>query len=221
MMTEKVLYHHIDLMTNFASHDIKNVIHNLDGVINTLDEGKFSAEELSTINSCLDSLRKSIIEFQQIRPDQSKNEFKLYELSNILEILNRSLLNQHQVKCEYSVDKSCLVAISHNLHDIVQAINNLFINSVKALESISEKKISIQFEIINQDVIIFVRDNGCGIEEQHRNRVFDLHFSTRKNGTGIGLYHARYTFEKIKGSIELLPNNPSLLTTFKIKFPIK
>jgi signal transduction histidine kinase len=211
------MYNYIELLTNFSSHDIKNAVHNLDGAFNTLEWNNIQENDIETINQCLNNIRTTIADFQKMSPDQTKKDFTLSNLFNSLDIVNRGLFNQKNINCTYEIDNEDII-ISHSLHNIMQAINNLIINSVKALENIQFKKIHITCKALEDKVEVVVADNGCGIEKKEK--LFVLYHSTT-GGSGIGLYHAKFTFENINGTIALDETNNDFNTVFKITFPIK
>ena len=60
----RALQDFVRLLTNFASHDIKNSIHNMDGLLSTLDAKSITDEDIDVLKSCLDNIRNSLTEFK-------------------------------------------------------------------------------------------------------------------------------------------------------------
>nr|DAW92968.1 MAG TPA: Signal transduction histidine kinase [Caudoviricetes sp.] len=218
-MKEHALYEYIALMTNFASHDLKNAVHNLDGFVNTLDISNVKPEDIDTINECIENIRKTISDFKTLSPDESKNEFSLSELGKAVELLNRGALNTNNIAVAYEYDKSNKACIKQSLHNVIQMINNLILNSTKALAEIKDKRLYISIKIQDEEVIIKVCDNGIGIKDNVKDKIFNLHFSTT-GGSGIGLYHTKYIVESMNGSISYSRNSNNYNTIFTLKFPI-
>lgn len=83
-----------------------------------------------------------------------------------------------------------------NSIDMFMLFENLFDNSYKA------KAGTVTVEIISHssELVIKVRDNGCGIPEENIDKIFDFGFTTT-NGTGLGLYHVKDIVEKLGGEI--------------------
>lgn len=217
-MKEHALFEYITLMTNFASHDLKNAIHNLDGYINTLDINNVKEDDIKCINGFISNIRKTIEDFKTMAPDESKTQFTISELGNSLELLNRGILNSENISVNYEYDKNNLLRIHQSLHNVIQMVNNLIINSIKALHDCKEKKLYICIKLEKEDVIIVVSDNGCGIKTEYKDKIFDLHFSTT-NGSGIGLYHVKYIAESMNGSVQYQDSPNEYKTVFTIKFP--
>ena len=107
-----------------------------------------------------------------------------------------------------------------------QVILNLIVNAAQAIEdqAYAEQgigKIHISTRLEGDFVKIVVRDNGCGISEQNKHRVFDHFFTTKDvgRGTGQGLAIARSIIvDKHEGSIEV-SSEPGEGATFTIKLP--
>jgi len=53
-------------------------------------------------------------------------------------------------------------------------------------------------------MIISVKDNGCGIPEEDRENIFEPYFTTKKNGSGIGLALSKKIINQHEGTIEII-----------------
>ncbi len=81
-------------------------------------------------------------------------------------------------------------------------IVNLFVNACQATEGQLEKKIFIR-AWSNEDTLFFsIQDNGSGIPENVQPYIFDEHYTTRKNGNGLGLSMVKRILESHSGTIE-------------------
>jgi PAS domain S-box-containing protein len=106
-----------------------------------------------------------------------------------------------------------------------QVVSNLIVNAVDAVPSGGQIEVSIE-EVPLKDskpgVMLMVRDNGHGILQEHRAKLFQPFFTTKgENGTGLGLWITQGIISKIGGYIEVAsdtaPGNHG--TTFKLYFP--
>ena len=68
--------------------------------------------------------------------------------------------------------------------------------------------------------MISISDNGQGILPQIHDRVFEKGFTTKDDGNGLGLYHAKVEVEKYGGTISFITQNQKG-TTFTISLPEK
>jgi signal transduction histidine kinase len=216
---EYALLNYISLMTNFASHDLKNSIHNLDGYVDTLDLANVTQGDIDNIKECIKSIRKTVSDFKTLAPDKSRSGFQIMELGTSLDLLNRGLVNSNNIVITFDYDKTDKTEIDQSLHNIIQMVTNLIMNSVKALETIKTKKIHVSINIDHDYVLIKVCDNGVGIEKENKDRIFELHFSTT-GGSGIGLYHAKYITDSMNGEITYSGSDLNYSTVFTIKFPV-
>lgn len=105
-----------------------------------------------------------------------------------------------------------------------QALLNIILN---ALESFKESDVSTQVEAASISIIlseikgyfrIQVVDNGAGIDKTTLKRIFDPYFTTKSQGTGLGLVNSSKIIEAHGGSISVL-SEKSLGTTFTIQIP--
>lgn len=102
-------------------------------------------------------------------------------------------------------------------------VQRLFTNLIQnAVQSIPENKqalIQIYSNIIDDIVLTSVKDNGNGIPETMREKIFTPNFTTKSSGTGLGLAMCKGIVEKISGKIwfETTENNG---TTFFVEIPL-
>lgn len=214
------LQNYFELITNFTSHDIKNAIQNMDGVVSTISSDLFNSGDIQTLNDCLSNIRNTLSDFNQLVPSSEKRKFTISELNKAIEILNKATFNKNNIKYEVKLnDKG--TEIRQSLHSIIQVLNNLILNSLKALKDIDKKRIQIKYDLTYKELKIYVCDNGCGVKEIHKDKIFDIYFSTTQ-GSGIGLAHAKFVInDSMKGSIELINPLDGFNTVFKLIIPIK
>lgn len=86
-----------------------------------------------------------------------------------------------------------------------EQLNRVFINIIKnGIQSISDDRkglINIHMKSTGEEVEIIVRDNGKGIPEDIRNKLFMPNFTTKSSGMGLGLAIVRNILEQINGDI--------------------
>jgi signal transduction histidine kinase len=99
---------------------------------------------------------------------------------------------------------------------IKQVLLNLITNAVEA--SPAGKCVLIRTVLAPHGVMLEVVDHGLGITEEHRQRVFDPFFSTKKGGTGLGLGIVKKIVEAHGGSVSF-QSSPEKGATFRLRFP--
>jgi signal transduction histidine kinase len=99
-----------------------------------------------------------------------------------------------------------------------QALLNLILNAIEAMPG--GGTLAIDLERHGDAAEIRIRDSGKGIAPEHRARIFQLFFTTRPGGSGIGLASAFRTVQMHDGSIDY-ESEPGRGTTFRIELPLK
>jgi len=97
---------------------------------------------------------------------------------------------------------------------------NLIKNSLAAIDGEGEIKILTSYDPKLQMVRLEVSDDGRGILEEDKGRLFEPYFSTRKTGTGLGLTIVNAIIADHNGYIRVRDNKPKG-TTFLIELPVR
>jgi two-component system nitrogen regulation sensor histidine kinase NtrY len=100
---------------------------------------------------------------------------------------------------------------------IEQTIINLIKNSIFALEGRKNPEIRLKAIQFSDQVSIEVTDNGKGISEEIKDSIFTPFFTTRKEGSGIGLSLARQVMQMHNGAIHV-DSQEGVYTTFTLSF---
>jgi signal transduction histidine kinase len=98
-----------------------------------------------------------------------------------------------------------------------QAFLNLALNACQAMPGGGTLRISCE-SARGRRVRISVADTGVGIPPEHLQRIFDLYFTTKAKGSGIGLSMVYRTVQMHDGDIEV-QSTPGAGTTFRIELP--
>ena len=99
-----------------------------------------------------------------------------------------------------------------------QALLNLIINGVQAMED--GGTLTVRAKPLNEGVHIGVEDTGQGVEPEQLDKIFDLFYSTKEGGTGVGLTITKQVIEGHGGCINV-ESNPGQGTKFSIVLPTK
>jgi two-component system, NtrC family, nitrogen regulation sensor histidine kinase NtrY len=97
---------------------------------------------------------------------------------------------------------------------------NLIKNSLAAIERDGEIKILTSYDSKLEIVHLEVSDNGCGIPDEDKGRLFEPYYSTKKSGTGLGLTIVNAIVADHNGYIRVRDNKPRG-TTFHIELPVR
>lgn len=120
-----------------------------------------------------------------------------------------------------SMSNSCQQAlVSGNPKMLSSAILNLCDNAIQAMGASNKHQgqISIDAKCDAQDILLSIKDNGPGIEPGKQSEIFNPFFTTRSEGTGLGLAVVKAIINAHKGHIELY-SQPGEGSTFTIYLP--
>ncbi|MBN2059994.1 MAG: PAS domain-containing protein [Deltaproteobacteria bacterium] len=124
--------------------------------------------------------------------------------------------NNVQVQFNESLD---IPILNVDREQIKRVIINLLDNAVAAVDDNGLVEINLSFDKDLEIVKIEVADNGKGIPPDHKMRLFEPYFSTKKHGTGLGLAIVNTIVSDHNGSIEVHDNLPRG-TRFTIELPL-
>jgi two-component system nitrogen regulation sensor histidine kinase NtrY len=93
-------------------------------------------------------------------------------------------------------------------------------NAVAAVEEQGEIRLATSHDRSRGIVCLEVADDGCGLASGVKPRIFEPYFSTKENGTGLGLTIVSQIVEDHQGYIRVRPNEPRG-TRFTIELPVR
>jgi signal transduction histidine kinase len=115
------------------------------------------------------------------------------------------------------VDCDGALAVNGDPAMLRQAFLNLALNACQAMPNGGTLRISAE-RARGQRIAIAVADTGTGIKPEHLEKIFDLYFSTKPKGSGIGLSMVFRTIQMHDGEIEV-QSTLGKGTTFRISLP--
>lgn len=215
----RALEEFVRLLSSFVSHDIKNSIHNIDGLIENMKVREIRKTDLNDLSLCVESLKSQMLEFTSFSDETIRQDFELYKLLTSLESLHRPIFRKNKIefKIEYEQNAKTIM-VKQNFHNLLQALNNIILNSTKAIINETTPKIDLKIIKDKDNIVIRIKDNGIGIPEENKERIFKPYFTT-STGSGVGLTHVRFTTDNINGSVKLISSIKGN-TVFEVKFPI-
>jgi len=167
--------------------------------------------DLEDIESAMETIyRRSegLLRFADSYRNLSKNivpelqPVNLFELLKSISLLMKPSLELKGITLEVRTDNFIIVAnLDRNL--IEQVVINFITNATNAVKEKKEPKIILFSDITDENPYITVADNGCGIPPEIQEKMFIPFFSTKKNGTGIGLSLSREIVKLHNGNLQV------------------
>jgi signal transduction histidine kinase len=212
-----------------VTHDLKAPLNamvlNLDLLQSALRRGEGDREAaeseqyLSVLREELERLDRSLLALlaDTTPAGRTREEF---DVRAMMEEIKRLLLpqaRQQHVALEARLPGTA-VRIAGQRDRLKQAILNVAIN---ALEAMSDGgALELRLENLPDQAEVLITDSGPGIPEAVLPRIFDMHFTTKTSGTGIGLYVARSIVEAHGGEISV-GSAPGRGSAFRVRLPAR
>ena len=102
---------------------------------------------------------------------------------------------------------------------IGNVFNNLLKNAIQAIPEDRKGEISVKIYHNVTSVIVSVADNGIGIPEENKDKLFAVNFTTKTKGMGLGLTVVKNVVDQANGDIEFY-SEVGVGTTFVLSFPL-
>ena len=145
--------------------------------------------------------------------------FDIFDLINSVYLQLKPELDIKNVAFEVKKNNFTEIDFTGYINEIKEVFVNLILNSVNAIKTVNGK-IVINIKKNSKGLNIIIRDNGTGIINKDKEKIFNPFFSTDHNSTGLGLFEVKRIVEKHSGSIALKNTNEKG-TTFEILLPLK
>ncbi|AZI19902.1 sensor histidine kinase [Chryseobacterium taklimakanense] len=183
---------------------VNSLIQNLEYLAEQDELNKDDQDEmkgsLQIINSKSQQLLHFIDSYRQVAelPKPKKSLFNLkITIENVLKIFDSEFKSKN-IKTHLNIAELNLNADEKMVERVLV---NLLTNSMNALIRADKKEISIETQYLNNRTVIRIQDSGEGINDKIQDKIFLPFFTTRQNGSGIGLTLAKSIMEAHNGYI--------------------
>jgi PAS domain S-box-containing protein len=164
------------------------------------------------------------IQRQSVRSHNGTHERKPVNLGGIIDDCRSMLFASFDKKgVKFNVNiKPGNYVIKGDQTKLMQVMLNAIKNSLEAIDMESESKfISVSMESTKEYILLKIADNGQGFDKKTSDRFFERGFTTKKKGTGLGLYNCRSIVESHAGAFEISSDGPGLGAVTTIKFALQ
>ncbi|MDH5660870.1 MAG: cache domain-containing protein, partial [Gammaproteobacteria bacterium] len=201
-------------LTAGIAHEINNptavILGNMEVIINELAENMepvkvesdLIIEQVYRIRTIIESL------LQYSRTSENTDYVGSININQVIE--HTLLLVKYEIETHRAnviLDLNANIKIHIQQQELQQVLINLIVN---AIQSGSEDMVQLNIETLNWDdkgVVIKIKDNGAGIDEDKLGRVFDPFYTTKQNGTGLGLSVSFGLVQRYGGTINVESNS--------------
>jgi signal transduction histidine kinase len=211
-------------LVRVLTHEIMNSVTPISSLANTLEEdikyridgdGKeqgMTREDMEDLHLAIKTILKRseglvrfVTDFRSLThiPKTKFAEVAIKDLFEHIELLMKHELEENQINYQQSIIPPDLkIKIDQEL--IEQVLINLIKNAIQALRDETNKNVTLSaFIKNNKHVIISVKDNGPGIDEEAQAKIFIPFYTTKKSGSGIGLSLSKQIMRQHLGTISV------------------
>ncbi len=187
----------------------------------TIKDAELIVENVSKLSEIIGNM------LRKAHQDQTKDS-QLLNLSDILkselEFLEANMFFKHHVQKRYELCET-LPLIKGVYSDFSQSFTNLINNAIDAMRDTEKKVLTVKTYYDERNIYVEIRDTGCGIQEENRERIFKPYFSTKKPGgnghaspgLGLGLNMVSLLLRPYSSVLDFKSEHGA--TTFILKIP--
>jgi|SRR5208282_794026 len=214
----------LDELTATFAHEIRNPIAAAKSLVQQMGEDPTSAENVEYAKVALDELarvERSVSHLLKYAKEEDYN-FDNVNLSGVLDgalTQMRSKLEANSIK----VSRNYLSGptVRADADKLRQVFSNMIDNAVDAMTSTTgERRIEVAIQRGRGGAAtVILRDNGCGIPEDKIGKIFNPFYTSKENGTGLGLGVAKKVIDSHRGTIAV-SSQVGVGTEFAVSIPL-
>ena len=196
-------------MAQQVAHEIKNPLTPMKLRVQQLERtwkekpeefnGRLRAFSESMIEQ-IDALARIANEFSHFAK-MPKPNLALENLDTTLHSVIELFDNVQQVKITYRAQLLHPALVLVDKDQLIRVLNNLLNNAIQAIPTGRDGEIDVCLRVSEHHVIVRIQDNGVGITQENKQRIFVPNFTTKSNGTGLGLAMVKTIVEQNQGSV--------------------
>jgi len=207
-----------------ASHDLKAPISNIEGLVHALDTPCYQDEEsahvIHLINESVERFKKVINELTDVAKAQSEimSDIELLSIENMVKSVKEDIVDLiERNNASFVEDYSEVSQLKFSKKNFRSILYNLISNAVKYCSPKRKPVVQIKTKKVADGMLLIVQDNGLGIKEEDKEKVFSMfkRLHTHVEGTGIGMSLVKRIVDNVGGKIEI-ESKIDLGTKFKV-----
>lgn len=183
------------------------------------DEGEVFDLCTRTIINQVDELKRLVSEFSSFARMPAVHPSR----NNLAELVREAMVlyeEAHRHIVFRFVQEAEIPVFNFDWKQMKQVLLNLLDNAVAVLPGGGEIEIALALDLEQKIVIMEVRDNGPGVRDEDKTRLFEPYFSTKKTGTGLGLAIASTIISDHGGYVRVKDNEPQG-AKFIVELPLR
>ena len=189
--------------TAFFAHEIKNPLAVIKANVQLieLDNGGENKKSFEAVYEQIDKINRLIQENMDLIKMSESNKCDVIRI--IDKAVNTYSANNREFKIKYKDQK---VTVDCKTELLESLFGNLIKNAVEA--TVDGDLIEIEIKRKGKRVAVSIADNGCGISEKDLERIGELFYTTKKGGSGVGIFMCKRIVEQNGGKFKIAHNKP-------------
>lgn len=209
----------IGQMATSVGHEIRNPLASLKGFTQLQmekypDDQEYFPIMLSEINR----MNSIVTDLLVLGKPKSNTLYHKANINNIMEYtisITRQIAEQKNIEVHSNFSKE-IPDITCEDNQLKQVFLNLLNNAIESMDG--GGKININTELAQKQIVVSIQDQGCGIPKEDLDKLGSPFFTTKQNGTGLGLLVSKKIVEEHEGKISF-ESAPGDGTKVSVYFP--
>ncbi len=176
--------------------------------------GKFTENQIEYIDN-LSNIASAFSSFARMPVTSAEEVNLLVQVKSALELYS----DTENVTFKVSWPEESIVNIYADREQLNGIFSNLFKNAIQAIPETRNGLIEVNIDVKEDKAVVSVSDNGTGIPEELRNKMFTPNFTTKSSGMGLGLSIVKKYIESVNGKI-WFESEADKGTVFYVEFPL-
>lgn len=227
---EKSRVESLALLAGGIAHDFNNV---LQTILTNLSLARLETsvhspsrrflEDAMEATSDAQSLAQQILDFTKGR----EPKIQVANMADVVRGVAKLSMMGSQVRCDIASPEG-LWGVDVDLRQIRQVVHNLMVNACQAMPNGGVVQAFVENHAVREGsriglppgpyVVVRIRDRGCGIPESRLGQIFEPYYTTKENGTGIGLATCKAIVVRHRGDITVT-SKENVGTEFRVFLP--
>lgn len=217
----------LDTFLYRASHDLRSPVRSIIGLCNIafqMSEGESRelVQRVVLTTTSMDKLLKKLSMISEINHPTNFSSITLVDLMDEVKTDFKETIQKDNIALDIDCPADLVMYSYPNLLETIisNLLENAFFYSV--LKEGNDAYVQMKASIVNDQVEIIVRDNGIGVDETVKGRLFDMFYKGNEysKGNGLGLYIVQKSVQTLEGTVEV-SSESGTYTEFIVRLPLK
>ncbi len=214
----------IDQLSSTLAHEIRNPIAAAKSLVQQMGEDPTSVENVEYARFAIDELDRVEKRISHLLRFAKEEDYR-FEHVNLATVVDASLT---QLRAKLDAAQVGVVrhyiggpTINADKEKLKQVFTNMLDNAIDALNGdVEDRRVELFIENGGKRATVRVRDNGAGIPPEKVERIFNPFFTTKDNGTGLGMAISKKIVEAHEGTVDVV-SEPGRGTEFAVTLPLR